>query len=209
MKPFSWWGNAGLHMQVNKSLAAASQQVRWNCQATGGYRRHKQILHSKKKKKGTEENWIRDTSVEVTQPFVFMSQQKIFTSSFGCLREEYGQAAVWSPWKHFFFLPLSGLMAEWNRCYVWHMEGSLEQHTLEAWIGFLICKQAFCSVISLCSGVQRPFQVHGICTQAPFMQGAEAQWRWVEGQQGHVCRSSEVPFKQTRWKKDLLFEKTR
>lgn len=104
-----------------------------------------------------------------------MSQQKIFTSSFGCLRKESGWAAVWSPWKHFFFS--SFFQVSWQHetdapCNIWKADfGSVDR--ISNWpAGALVFQSAQVFKASL-SGTQQ------IYTQAPFIQPAEAQRCWV------------------------------
>lgn len=139
MKPYSWRGNAALNMQMNKnlSLAAANsnsiskleQRINWFCTV--------------KKRDGgrNRREWIRNTSVEVTTVCLHESAENIhFLLWVSVGRVWPGSSAVTM---ETFFSSLC--QVSWQNetdatCDIW--KGRLEQHTLEAWIGFLIGKQA-------------------------------------------------------------------
>lgn len=176
-------------MQLNQSLslAAASQQVRQNCQQTATtttiLATYKQILHSKQMGgKWTEENELGPLQWN-SQLFVFMSQQKIFTSSFGCLCEECGQAAVWSPWKHFFpppFVRPNGRMKQMLHVTYGRQAGAAHSGNVDrisnrqtGGVGVVLCYFTLLRCSKPLSGTRHPH------TQEPFIRGAEAQRRWV------------------------------
>lgn len=149
--------------------------------------------------------------MEATHVFVFMCQQKIFTSSFGCLWKVCGRAAAQSPWKHFFppFCRSHGRMKQMLHVTYGRQAGAAHFGSVDRIYNWQTGRSGIVRCYFTLLRCSKPlFQVHGIHTQAPFIQGAEAQRHWVQGQQSNICRSCEVLLKQAHLKKDVLLERT-